>query len=261
MTSKSEWNSLNHDLTPEQPAAKVSDPPTAEEVLAYSRGELPPHEEERVRELLVQYPEIARVMFASVPEGETQPGEPGYVSDIELARRRGALEDRLQIPKTAPARAQRGPARMWRYLPMAAAFVIVSGLYIQAALEVRRLAAELNEPRVAVTEQLLQPDAKRGGPGERVTVDLKAGTYTLVMPLGQDAQYLDYRLVLLDYATQKPLWKSETLHRPAENQTFSIFFRRESLQPGEYQMLVYGLRDGKEEHFDTISFTVLGAAR
>ena len=262
MISKSEWNSVNG-----EPAGRdrrdAGEPPTFEEVLAYSRGELSPQEEERIRELLVSYPELARTMFASVPDDEAKPGEPGYVSDVELARRRAVLQQRLQIERPAllPARSQSGrrATRYWAPMALAATLVIVSGLYIQSAMEVRNLSAQLNAPRVAADERLILPDARRGGIAEGILLDPDASSFTLVIP-ADDSMYRDYRLEIIDYETQRRVWKSETLNRKEDNGTFSIFFRREFLQPGDYQVVVYGVANEREEKLDTHTFSIPRAA-
>jgi hypothetical protein len=67
MTDKTEWQEANRRLMAEQ-RQKLGDPPTAEEMLAYSRGEMSAEEEERIRELLVAYPELARMNSAPFPE-------------------------------------------------------------------------------------------------------------------------------------------------------------------------------------------------
>jgi hypothetical protein len=250
MTSKSEWSSVNGER-PGPTRPETGEPPTYEEVLAYSRGELPPAEEERVRELLVAYPELARTMFASVPEDEAQQGEPGYVSDVELARRLKVLHERLPIERpAAPFRARR-----WAPLALAATLAIVSGLYIQSAVEVRRLSVLVNAPHVAADERILLSDARRGGGAQGVLLDPEAGSYALVVS-ADDPMYRSYRLEIVDYGTQRSLWKSEILQRKEDNGTFSLFFRREFLPPGDYQVVVYGVAAGGEEKLDTHTFIV-----
>jgi hypothetical protein len=259
MISKSEWNSVNGELRERRDGG---DPPTFDEVLAYSRGELPPEEEERVRELLVSYPELARTMFASVPEDEAKPGEPGYVSDVELAHRRAVLQERLHSERPAlPAHSHSGrkATRYWAPIALAATLVIVSGLYIQSAMEVRNLSAQLNAPRVAADERLILPDARRGGVAEGILLDPDASSFTLVVP-ADDLMYRDYRLEIIDYETQRAVWRSETLQRKEDNGTFSIFFRREFLRPGDYQVVVFGVAAGREEKLDTHTFSIPRAA-
>lgn len=258
MISKSEWNSVNDE--PVRPDA--GDPPTYEEVLAYSRGELPPPEEERVRELLVAYPKLARTMFATVPEDEAQPGEPGYVSDVELARRLAALKERLPLesePLLPRAQGGRAARRPWVPIALAAMLAIVSGLYLQSAMEARRLSVLVNAPQVAADERVILSDARRGAVPQGVTLDPQAASYALVVP-ADDPMYRNYRLEILDYETQRLLWKSDTLNRQEENGTFSIFFRREFLPPGDYQLVVFGVAAGRDEKLATHTFSLSRAA-
>jgi hypothetical protein len=262
MISKSEWNSVNDERT-EPARSDAGEPPTYEEVLAYSRGELPPAEEERVRELLVSYPELARTMFASIPEDEAKPGEPGYVSDEELASRLAALQERLpreSQPVLPYRQTGRVATRRWAPIALAAMLVIVSGLYLQSAMEARRLTVLVNAPHVAADERVILSDARRGGVPEGVQLNPEAGSYALVVS-ADDPMYRSYRLEVIEYETQRALWKSETLHRTEDNGTFSIFFRREFLQPGDYQVVVFGVAAGREERLATHTFSLPSASR
>src|ERR1043165_304475 len=72
MTNKSEWQEANRRVMAEQ-REKLGEPPTADEMLAYSRGELSESEEERIRDLLVAYPELSRMYAAPFAE-EAEPG-------------------------------------------------------------------------------------------------------------------------------------------------------------------------------------------
>src|SRR6476659_9263771 len=119
MANKSDWQKAGRRLTAEL-RQKLGDPPTAEELLAYSRGELSESEEDRIRDLLVAYPELARMYGAALPD-EPEPG----VSDKEIAAGLQDAKRRLGIP--TPHR------RAWNYIPttIAAALALVFfGLYV-----------------------------------------------------------------------------------------------------------------------------------
>src|SRR6185436_14746689 len=127
MTNKSEWQEANRRLTAEQ-REKLGEPPTAEELLAYSRGELSESDEERIRDLLVAYPELARMYGAPFP-GEPEPS----ISQEDTAAGLQEVKQRLGI-STPPLR------RMWHYIPttIAAALALVFfGLYVQADIRAR----------------------------------------------------------------------------------------------------------------------------
>ncbi|HKR64212.1 MAG TPA: hypothetical protein VJZ00_10825 [Thermoanaerobaculia bacterium] len=61
------WQNIHDALTAHD---GDDEPPTVEEMLAYRRGELSEADEERVRALLVQYPELARAVANGFPEEE-----------------------------------------------------------------------------------------------------------------------------------------------------------------------------------------------
>ncbi|HYO75589.1 MAG TPA: hypothetical protein VE010_03935, partial [Thermoanaerobaculia bacterium] len=71
MTTKAEWQAINRELTAEQ--RRTLEPPTAEELHAYFHGELEESEMERVRDLLVAYPDLARMYTEPFPTDEPAP--------------------------------------------------------------------------------------------------------------------------------------------------------------------------------------------
>ncbi|HEX8251921.1 MAG TPA: hypothetical protein VF846_02145 [Thermoanaerobaculia bacterium] len=262
MISKSDWTSTNRELT-EEARRKLGNPPTEEELEAYSRGELAPEEEERIRELLVAYPELARVMFAAAPDDEAAPSDDDYVSEAELLRRFAAVQSRLR-PAPQPARRDSGRVLLFRYVPagIAAGLALVfAGLYAQEASKARGLSTTLQMPRAASEIRLLQSDRMRGGTGESIgaTLSADASSYTLVVPVsGASANIVDYRLEIVDRSTQKRLWVSDTLRAAGADATLSIFLPREFLRPGTYRIRVYGLAGAEANELDTMLFTVPG---
>src|SRR5947209_7676384 len=116
MTTKSEFSAANRDLMSEN-RASLGEPPTAEEVLAYTRGELPADDEARIRERLIAYPDLVRTLTMPFPEG-AEPGDPDYLSDHEFARHWKALQKRRQ-------RSNRG-LQFWRSFGVIAATVAVA---------------------------------------------------------------------------------------------------------------------------------------
>src|SRR5436309_4648463 len=116
MTTKSEFAAANRDLTAET-CASVGEPPSAEEVLAYTRGELAPDDEARIRERLIAHPDLVRTLTTPFPEG-AEPGHPDYLSDHEFARHWKALQKRRQ-------RSNRG-LQFWRSFSVIAATVAIA---------------------------------------------------------------------------------------------------------------------------------------
>src|SRR5229473_3644267 len=61
MITKSEWQMVHHSMMAEE-RGHGGEPPASEEVFAYMRGELSPEDEARLRERLVNYPDLVRTL-------------------------------------------------------------------------------------------------------------------------------------------------------------------------------------------------------
>lgn len=241
MTDRSEWQKANRELMAESRRA-LGDPPTAEEMLAYTRGELSENEEERVRDLLAAYPEVARLYGESFPAAP-HAGEADYVADEQLAARFSALQERLDPSRDA----QRGRVLFFRYVPtsIAAALALVFfGLFVQAELRARHYAQQATLPRLLGAAQELQPDGRRGP--DTATILRKDGEVYLLEPhLINQPRYPHYRIALLD-AKGTALWTSHTA-LPDEEHVFQITVPHALLRSGEtYQLRIFGV-DGESE--------------
>src|SRR4051812_49924113 len=149
------------------------EPPTAEEMLAYTRGELPAEEAARVRERLIAHPELVRTLTAQFPEG-AEPGHPDYLSDDEFAGRWAALQKRRR-------RSEGGRVlQFWRaFSAIAATLVLVLGAMLW------RAQTELKNPHLLV-QQVLLPDGQRGG-GDVATAVTAQGEFLLLAPYVRDS--------------------------------------------------------------------------
>src|SRR5947209_8840546 len=174
MTTKSEFAAANRELTAET-CASVGEPPTAEEVLAYTRGELAPEDEARIRERLIAYPDLVRTLTTPFPEG-AEPEHPDYLSDHEFARHWKALQKRRQ-------RSDRGG----KFLPVFAAAAATAAIVLGAMLW--RAETELKMPEAVWEQQELYPDGRRGLEGGPQTLSVSGDSY-LLMPLlmGSDSR-------------------------------------------------------------------------
>src|SRR5688572_17069965 len=95
MNTKSDWDAVRQQLMADE-RRRVELPPTSEEMLAYTRGELSAEEEERMRERLVCYPELVRTLTEAFPDEDPRPGDAGYVSDEEMTRRWAEIQSRVR---------------------------------------------------------------------------------------------------------------------------------------------------------------------
>jgi hypothetical protein len=254
MIRKSDWEALHEELTAED-RRTLGDPPTVEELEAYSRGELSTEEEARVRALLVAYPELAHAFVAEFPEDDAQPGDEGYLSQDEVSRR---LDDfRKSVRPTSAPHRQAGRVLLFRYVPtaVAAALALVfAGLYWQAQATARRLSVEVMTPR-AIDEQQLTPDGRRG-PSGATTITVSGDGTLLVVPLFDAAHFSNYRVDLFDAEPRKVLWSSTDVPRGTDD-AFRIVVPRQRLEAGRtYQVVVSGLDGTREEQLQTYSMRV-----
>ncbi len=244
MTSKSEWQEANRELIAERRRA-LGDPPTAEELLAFSRGELSECEEERIRDLIAAYPQLARMYNEPFPE------EGDEVTEGEMRASWEALQQRLgrrSDPASAREEAQRGRVVIMRYVPtaVAAALAIVFfGLFVRAEKRARFFAEESTRPRVLGIEQQLDPDANRG-PEAATVLQMDGEVYLLKPSLITQIDYPHYQLELRD-AKDAILYENRDAKPLLENQTkmFRIIVPHALFEPGEtYQLRIFGLDGG-----------------
>jgi hypothetical protein len=231
MITKSDWQNVHQRLMDEG-RRKASDPPTAGEMLAYTRGELSPDEEDRIRELLVHYPELARLAAEPFPAQGAEPGDADYMSEHELARHWTSMQGRV---------AKRGKGRIlqfWRASAAlaAAVMVLLGGLLWKAQ-------SDLRAPR-AGWELVLLPEGQRGPAGDAVVLPGKGDFYSLVAVVGEGPRFDEYRVEIIDAG--KKVWE-QTLPGREDGASLTILVPRRSLKPGKYQVVLIGVDGGGEQ--------------
>lgn len=244
MTSKSEWQEANRELIAEQRRA-LGDPPTAEEMLAFSRGELSESEEERIRDLIVAYPELARMYHEPFPEE----GDP--VTDDQVRAGWNALQQRLgnrSDSSAARQEAQRGQVIFMRYVPAAVAAmlaVVFFGLFVRAEKRARYFADESRRPRVLGVAQELSPDANRG-PEAATPLQTDGEVYLLKPRLIGQMRYPHYQMELRD-ADGRTVWTNRNAQPEleADAEVFRLVVPHTFFRAGEtYQLRILGLDGG-----------------
>ncbi|HET8773669.1 MAG TPA: hypothetical protein VFP80_07755 [Thermoanaerobaculia bacterium] len=241
MIRKSDWQAVQDEMIAED-RRTLGEPPTAEEVLAYSRGELAPEEEARVRSLLVAYPELTLALTAPFPaeDGEDVPEE-------EVSRRWESFR--------AQVRPQEKDEKTGKVLPfwrasfaLAATLALVfGGLLWHQSRPGPRMVGEVRE---------LFAGGQRGGSSRPVTLD--AGTPAVLMvPVYATGSFQGYRLKLVG-ANDRVLWRSGLLERPADD-AFHIDVPGDWLDAGDYRVVLYGIQGTREQELDAYPLRVRGS--
>lgn len=236
MIRKSDWQAVQDEMIAED-RRTLGEPPTAEEVLAYSRGELAPEEEARVRSLLVAYPELTIALTAPFP---TEDGE--GVSEEEVSRRWKSFRAQVQ-PEEKKEEKTGTVLQFWRAsFALAATLALVFGGLLWR--ETR------SQPRVLGEARELFAGGQRGGSSPPVTLDAGAPS-VLIVPLYASGSFERYRLELVG-ANDRVLWHSDPLKRPRDDA-----FRIEvSLDAGDYRVVLHGIQGAREQELDTYPLRV-----
>jgi hypothetical protein len=253
MITKSDWEAVRDEMVADR--RRLGEAPSAEEMMAYERGELSESDAERVRGWLVANPDVARALIEPFPTNGAAPGDPGFLSDAELSNQWIALQRRIHAPDPAPAgRVVRFPAR-WIGLAAAVALVF-AGLFWRADSEVRRLTRQLSEPHmVGQHGGALWPDQNRRGAAQEPQITVPAGRDAdFDVMLAAESPFPQYRLELSETGSQLS-WKSPVSQ--AVDGALSIHIPHQFLKPGNYRIVVYGVTGEHEERLDSYSFRVL----
>lgn len=254
MITRSDLQKAGGEVTAEQ-RRRLGDPPTPEQLDAYMRGELNAEEEDRIRDLLVAYPELARGIGADFPEDEVRPGEPGYVSEQVIAQRLAALHNRMDT--AAGAHRERGRVVQFRssvpFTLAAALALVLAGLYWHTQSRLRVLQDEVNRPR-AVSIVQLRPGGQRGG-DHSLTLDPAREDMQrqLSIVMSDMAHYDAYSVDIVD-GSGKVVWPVSSVRRIED--VALITLPANALRSGRYDVNLYGIAGRTKELMETYSIRV-----
>lgn len=234
MISKRDWQSVHEQLIAEDREA-VGIPPSADDLLAYERGELSGEAQERVRRALLAYPDLARAVATSFDEEDDEP----LASDVV---------DR-QWASFAVARPSRKNVYVGALAVIAAAFAVVFGTMLGQAR------SDLRTPRVITAEYVLTPDGDRGSSGDPAAITARGDAYMINVALIGAQDYETYRLEIVSDATSAKVWASASLRRTS-NDSFNIEVPSTFLKSGRYRVVVFGLRGNASDKVATYTFDI-----
>jgi len=242
MMNRSDWQAVRDALIADD-RARLGEPPSVDELLAYERGELSKENAERVQQLLVAYPELARAYATPFPSDDAQSGDPDYLGAVVIDRQWNAFRAGNRI---GAANVSGGStARVLQFWPSIAAIAATVAIVFGAMLW--RTRAEMLRPRVLPEAAIFTPDGRRGGTEQSQAAITPTGdSLLLVVSLPGVTDYEMYRLELLNRESQKRIWSSEPLRATISN-SFNVEVPSRALPAGTYQVIAYGLRGDAQE--------------
>lgn len=240
MMNRTEWQAARDAMLADD-RAKLGLPPTAEELLAYERGELSEEDAERVRQLLVAYPELARAYATPFPEADDA-ALPAEVIDRQWQRFRAG-----------DAKPEPGGRvlQFWRaFSAIAAAVAVIFGAMLWQKTNAQR------QPHVLPEAKILTPDGSRGIEPPHLAITPAGESVLLTVSVVGANDYEHYRVELLRGDAATPLWSSEPLRLPPGN-AFTVEIPSATLAPGTYRLVVEGLRGTASEPVATYSVDIV----
>jgi hypothetical protein len=247
MITKLDWQAVHAQLLAER-RRRLGDPPTVEEMLAYSRGELSQEDEERVRALLVSYPELLRALNADFDDDDAQPGDPDYFSEEAVTRQWNEFQQRVGR--------RGGESDAGRVLPFwRATAAIAAALAVAFGALLWRAQSKLDDPRLGMwQEKSLEPEGYRGRGDALPAFSSEADMFLLTLMLLDERSFPSYRIDIVADGSNRPVWSSEAT-RP-EDDNFTIIVPRAFLPPGTYRASIRGVDGTRDERLATYAFRV-----
>ena len=237
---------------------RVGDPPTPEEMVAWSRGEWPEEDADRMRERLACYPDLA----AALSEDDALEDEAPTLSREQLADDWEILQQRLHQPKVAAVVAATNPSSSKRWLVILPTIttLLFAGLWGRSLLTIDTLREELGRPKENVEQLNLYADSASRGPGSPTLVALDPSTEHVVLTLDRPAEPgtgARHRIEIRDLNGSQPVvvWTSNAGR--ARNGAFSIEVPRRFLTSHSYEIRLYA--EGRPDPIAT--YTIFLASR
>lgn len=217
MSSRNEWDAALDDYS-EQERRRLGDPPTAEQLDRYKRGQLSEEERDRIRAHLAVRPELADSLLNDI------------LTDDEVE----ADWQKLQRSLPRPGWYERQPLRIAAGVLIA----VLAGAVVQSRLSIQKLEREREEPRVFSVRHELSPlEANRGAGGEDTPYPLSANEdhYLLVPLLYEDTRQSAYRVEVVDVEANRNVWSKRVAL--SSDAPLEISVPRAFFEPGRHYRL------------------------
>jgi anti-sigma factor RsiW len=237
MTNKTDWDSAYRDVV-DRGRERLGDPPSPEELIAFSRGELPEAEAERIRELLAYYPDLA----VALAEGDDIAMDEAPVLNREQIEADWQLLQHRMSPVVSPhvaAAATQAPAPRWMWLAALAPAVLFAGLFFQSRFIIRELRQQITQPQVLVERIELFENVTRGATSA-MPVKLQTSTeqIVLVLTVTEDVSARAFRVQIRNLDSSQVVWKGNV--NRGRDGTFSIVVPRSFLTAQAYEVDLFG---------------------
>jgi len=218
----------------------IPEPLTPEEIVAWSRRELPEDEADRMRERLAYYPDLAAALSGDdAPEDEAP-----ILTREQLAHDWEMIEQRLR-PTPTPQPPPPPQAVSWgRWLAVVPTIttLLFAGLWARSLFTIDNLNDRLHQPKENVERlELYANSGARGGASPTLIV-LQPSTEHVLLTLNppeETSEDATYRVALRDLDGAQPveIW-SHSVPR-AKDGTFSIEVPRTFLASRSYEIDLY----------------------
>jgi hypothetical protein len=238
MVEHKEWETAYRE-TIEHGRAHIGEPPTPEELVAWSRGELPESEEERMRERLAWYPDLAAAL---AEDDEAVEDESSILTREQVATDWELIQQRMTSPVSPHLAAQASaprPARWnrWTTVVPVLTTLVFAGLFAQSRFTIDALRDELEKPKESVERIELHSTVPRGPVSARpITLQPSTKHLVLVLNVEEDLRANAFRVEMRDLEAEPPstVWRS-SITRGSDG-TFSIEIPRAFLTSRTYQI-------------------------
>ncbi len=228
----------------------VSQHPAPEQLAAYHDDQLSSEREQAIRQHLVHCEDCAAIVLQLAADADS-PAEPdAEVSDFEVAaawrRQRVRLLEHGALPAAEGVRTP--PALRLAWATAAALALVILPLSLRVG-SLRQTVRELREPQINPPVLNLEPvgtvrDVAVPVPAIELSSGFSRGW--LILNLVEDPQALSYRVEFIT-SDGRTAWAREGL-RKSEAGNFRLELTGDFLLPGQYRVLLSGLREERGDY-------------